>query len=353
VGPPGAGGPTAGNSALRQGDDRGGVDRDVGVVVRVERGRLGDDLGLALLERRGARRDHGRLPRRRRARRAGDLHRVGAADDDVVLDLRRRPAERDLRRGGAVHGAVQVRVAVERARGAVRRHLQPDPELRRRRRVRDVHLTASGGLAALAVLFEGRVERLDVALRPEDEVLDGERAGQGVAAPAVAGQVQPRRAGPLEGPAGRAVVGAPEVDQTTPLRAFIMKVEERLDGQSAPPRTLEWFPQEGLISARLVPESVLGLRQLKRGFVGKYAQGQAFIVEEASVEAAGETLQKLRGRFEGSSPADVADGAFQANTPYLDSLCIFRKGRYLAGYANVRDPQDAITQAKKLAARIP
>ncbi len=169
----------------------------------------------------------------------------------------------------------------------------------------------------------------------------------------MSGQIQPRRASFAKGKYYVEIAASPDVDQTTSLRAFIMKVEQRLDGQSAPPRTLEWFPKEDLISARLVPESVLGLRQLKRGFVGKYAQGQAFIVEEASVEAAGETLQKLRGRFEGSSPADVADGACQANTPYLDSLCIFRKGRYLAGYANVRDPQDAITQAKKLAARIP
>ena len=103
----------------------------------------------------------------------------------------------------------------------------------------------------------------------------------------------------------------------------------------------------------VIPESVLGLRQLKRGYVAKYKQGQAFIVQEASPESAAEVLKTLRERFADSSPAQISDEAFQAKARYLDGLCIFRKGRYLGGYANLPEPQDAAVLAAKLAGRVP
>jgi hypothetical protein len=49
----------------------------------------------------------------------------------------------------------------------------------------------------------------------------------------------------------------------------------------------------------------------------------------------------------------VGDEGFQATAKYLDGICIFRKGKTIAGYANLRGPQDATAQAAKLAARIP
>jgi len=103
----------------------------------------------------------------------------------------------------------------------------------------------------------------------------------------------------------------------------------------------------------LVPESVLGLRQLKRGYVAKYEQGQAFIVLEASPESAAEVFKKVQGRFPDASPTKVGDEAFQVKTQYLDGICVFRKGRYLAGYANLPNPQEAASRAIKLATRIP
>ena len=116
---------------------------------------------------------------------------------------------------------------------------------------------------------------------------------------------------------------------------------------------MEWFPKETLVSVRMVPESVLGLRQLKRGFVAKYKQGQAFLVQEASSESAAEVLKSLRGRFDGALPAQIGDEAFQSKVQYLDGICVFRKGRYLGGYANLPDPQEAASLAATLAARIP
>jgi len=98
---------------------------------------------------------------------------------------------------------------------------------------------------------------------------------------------------------------------------------------------------------------VLGLKQLKRGYVAKYKQGQAFIVLEDTPESAAAVLKELRARYDGASDAKVGDEAFQAKAQYLDGICIFRKGRTLGGYANLPTAQEAATQAVKLAARIP
>jgi hypothetical protein len=169
----------------------------------------------------------------------------------------------------------------------------------------------------------------------------------------MAGQIQPRRASFAKGNYYVEIAASPDVDQTDSMQAFCRKIDERITGRNAPPEELDWFQKENLISVRLVPESVLGLRVLKRGFVAKYAQGQAFIVPESSPEAAVQTMTRLRARFADSSSAQVADEAIAAKTQYLAALCIFRKGRYIAGYANLADAQEAIAHATKLAARLP
>jgi hypothetical protein len=76
-------------------------------------------------------------------------------------------------------------------------------------------------------------------------------------------------------------------------------------------------------------------------------------VLEDSPESAAAVLKELRALFDGASGAKVGDEAFQAKAQYLDGICIFRKGRYLGGYANLPTAQEAATQAVKLAARIP
>jgi hypothetical protein len=145
----------------------------------------------------------------------------------------------------------------------------------------------------------------------------------------------------------------PDSDRSALLKGFTAKMLEHMEGRVKPPEAVGWFAKDDLASVRLIPESVLGLRQLKRGYVAKYKQGQAFLVQEASPAAAVEVLKSLRGRFDGALPAQVGDEAFQTKAKYLDGICIFRKGRYLAGYANLPEAQDAASQAVKLAARIP
>jgi hypothetical protein len=145
----------------------------------------------------------------------------------------------------------------------------------------------------------------------------------------------------------------PEKGQTAALWAFVREAEKRIPGRSTPPAALSWFPTEKLASVRLIPESVLGLRLLKRGFVAHYEQGQAFVVIEQSPASAAAVLSQLRQRFGQAAPAEVADEAFQADDQYLGGLCIFRKGRYIGGFANMPDPKGATAQAASLAERIP
>ncbi|HEV2485775.1 MAG TPA: DUF6599 family protein [Terracidiphilus sp.] len=149
------------------------------------------------------------------------------------------------------------------------------------------------------------------------------------------------------------VAANPDSDDTATMQAFVAKMLGYIEGRETPPAVLEWFAKEDLASTRMIPESVLGLRELKQGYVAKYKLGQAFIVQEASPEAAAAVLKSLRERFEGATSAKVGDEAFQAKVKYLDGICIFRKGKTIAGYANLSGPEDAATQAAKLATRIP
>jgi len=149
------------------------------------------------------------------------------------------------------------------------------------------------------------------------------------------------------------VVADTASDNRAMLQALVTKIADRLEGRNTPPETLQWFPKQDQVSAVLIPESVLGLRLLKRGYVAKYKQGQAFIVLESSPESAADVLKKLRAHFDGAADAKAGDEAFQAKAQYLGGLCILRKGSYLAGYSNLPDAQAAVVLAGQLAARIP
>lgn len=145
----------------------------------------------------------------------------------------------------------------------------------------------------------------------------------------------------------------PEKDDTATMQAFTTNMVELLEGRDTPPAILDWFVPDNVESKRMVPESVLGLSQLKRGYVAKYQQGQAFIVQEQSPESAAAVMKALRERFEGAASVQVSDEAFQATAKYLNGVCIFRKGKFIAGYANLPTSAEASAQAARFAARIP
>lgn len=147
--------------------------------------------------------------------------------------------------------------------------------------------------------------------------------------------------------------GKANSDQREALKAFAAKMDPLLAGRDTPPAALQWFPAEGQVSIKLVPESVLGLKILKRGYVAQYERGQAFVVEEASPQSASETMKKLRERFEGAAPAQIGDEAFTVKAPYLEGMCVFRKGHFIGGYTNLPNGAEAAAHAVSLVSRLP
>jgi hypothetical protein len=171
-----------------------------------------------------------------------------------------------------------------------------------------------------------------------------------------AGQVLPRKATFAKGLFYLEIAASPDKDHRAALRAFVDALVPRVPGEPHVPAPVSFFPADGLErdSIRLVPESVLGLRALKAGFVAQYGAGRAFLVAERTGEAAGATLSQLRARFPEAKPAaGLGDEAFTARDPYLGGLVVFRKGARLGGVANVPAGSDALPLAQALAARLP
>ncbi len=145
----------------------------------------------------------------------------------------------------------------------------------------------------------------------------------------------------------------PEKDFTAELRTYMTLIEKSIPGQTALPETIAWFPEENLENyVRLIPQSVLGLRLLKSGYVGQYDFGKGFLVKEVSPEAAVELMKKLKERFGQVTPATVADEAFLATDKYLNGVCVFRKGSYIGGFADLKSGRDGVADSIKLAANI-
>lgn len=150
------------------------------------------------------------------------------------------------------------------------------------------------------------------------------------------------------------VTGAPpDANLSQVLEKFATTIAGRLAGTDAVPEALSWFSQDDLEEVRLMPESVLGLKILKRGYVAKYKQGQAFVVREESPEAAAAVMQKLRERWPGMDDAGLADESFKGKAAYLDQVCVFRKGKTIGGYANAPTAAEAKQKAAKLLAKLP
>jgi hypothetical protein len=171
----------------------------------------------------------------------------------------------------------------------------------------------------------------------------------------ISGQVTPRRAFFAKDKWYVELTANPEGDHTAALRAFMTLIEKSISGQTEIPQIISWFPKERLKpeSVRLVPESVLGLRLLKKGYVGQYEFGKGFIVSESSPEAAAEVMKKLKDRIGQTAPASLADESFTAKDKYLNGMFVFRKGRFLAGFADLIEGFDAAAEAAKLAAALP
>jgi hypothetical protein len=163
------------------------------------------------------------------------------------------------------------------------------------------------------------------------------------------GQIVPRRLIFAKGQYYVEIAANPEGDHTAALKLFAAALEKAVPGSSTPPAALTWFPTDRQVSLRLIPESVLGLRILKMGYMAQYEYGKAWVVLDP---AAAEVMEKLKARFEPVTPGKIADQSFQATDKYLGRICIFRKGAYIGGYA-ISDATDPVPLAAQLAAKLP
>jgi hypothetical protein len=180
-------------------------------------------------------------------------------------------------------------------------------------------------------------------------------AQQPTAQVGMAGQLVPRRLIFVKDKYFFEIAANPAKDHTPGLKAFAAKLETLVQGRTTLPEALLWFPTENLQkeSIRLIPESVLGLRILKRGYVGLYDFGKAFLVKESSPDAAAAVIAKWKTRIGETKPAQLGDEAFEARDKYLGGLYVFRKGVYIGGIANLKEGTDGAPMAKALAAKIP
>ena len=146
-----------------------------------------------------------------------------------------------------------------------------------------------------------------------------------------AGQLMPRKATFVKGQ--YYVELASNSDAPEILEAFVKAVEPEVPGTIDPPATHGWFPEEGLDpdSVRLIPQSVLGLRMLKRGYIAQYDDGRAFIVAEDSPDTAAELIGKLKDRLSEVEEAEIGDEALTGEDRFLGSMCVARKGSYVVG----------------------
>jgi hypothetical protein len=146
----------------------------------------------------------------------------------------------------------------------------------------------------------------------------------------------------------------PEGDHTAAIKAFLSIIEKNIQGRTTLPDAFGWFPTDGLVpdSTRLVPESVLGLRLLKSGYIAQYPAGKAFLVRELTPEVASGVFAKLKERFGQNAPAKVGDEAFTATDKYLGGMCVFRKGSFVGGIANLPEGKNGVAEAEKLAGNI-
>lgn len=169
------------------------------------------------------------------------------------------------------------------------------------------------------------------------------------------GQVTPRKLIFVKGKYYAEIAAEPDGDHTALLRAAAQAWDKKLMGSTQPPAALSWFPKAKLQpgSPRLIPQSVLGLRLLKRGYLALYDQGKAVVVPAASAQEATVIMAKLKERFVGAETAKLGDEAFTLEDRYLGRMFFFRKGAYVGGYTNVPAGSDPAELAAALFQAIP
>jgi hypothetical protein len=166
------------------------------------------------------------------------------------------------------------------------------------------------------------------------------------------GQIVPRRLIFAKGKYYVEIAANPEGDYTALLKEWAAALDKLVPGSTTPPAAMAWFPTEGQQTLKLTPESVLGLRILKRGYVAQYDYGKAFVVFEDTPESAGAVMQSLRQRFGDGTPVKLGDDAFESTDKYLGHMCFVRAGQYIAGYTITGGSMDPVALSGALLKKI-
>ncbi|MGC8759451.1 MAG: DUF6599 family protein [Bryobacteraceae bacterium] len=169
------------------------------------------------------------------------------------------------------------------------------------------------------------------------------------------GQVTPRKVIFVKGHYFAEIAAEPEGDHTELLRRAALNWAGKLSGSTEPPAALDWFPKEGLQPGfpRLVPQSVLGLRMLRRGYLAQYDYGRAVVIIEDTPEAARGVYEKLKERFSPNEPLGGGLEGFTAQDRFLGRLCFILKGPRIGGWTSVAEGRDLAALAAALAAKMP
>lgn len=168
------------------------------------------------------------------------------------------------------------------------------------------------------------------------------------------GQVAPTKATFAKGVFYGEVSIEPQGDHAAILREAAKQLAGRLEGSIDDPAPLAWFPKQGLQpgSPRLIPQSLLGLKMLARGYLAQYEDGRAFVVSEATPESATALFAKLKERFAAAGAASVGDESYTGEDRFMGRFCFFRKGARIGGYVNAKSA-DPAQRASVLAAALP
>ena len=147
------------------------------------------------------------------------------------------------------------------------------------------------------------------------------------------GQVLPRKATFAKGQYYVELAANPEKDHTASLTKFVALIEKSITGKSEIPAVIGWFPAQMMVpnTVRLVPQSVLGLRILKSGYIAQYDFGKAFLVRESSPEAAAQVFAKLKERVGQPGAVQIADEASRERTSTWTAFTFSARDRTSGG----------------------
>lgn len=160
------------------------------------------------------------------------------------------------------------------------------------------------------------------------------------------GQIVPRKLIFAKGKYYAEIAAEPDKDHTAALGQLAKDLAAFIPGDAYKPPAFDWFPPAD--SVRLVPQSVLGIGLLKRGYVALYGTSKAFAVTEGSPEAAHAVFVKLQARFPEAQPVAMGEEAFQVDDRYLGHLVAFRKANRIAGSAGSQNEDLAKEVLKRL-----